>query len=253
MTHEFGHLLGLEHTDISDPLGGPTLDDINAIPTMYWQLITPLQNTLEADDKAWISQLYPSSSFAQYGFITGNVYFSDGKYPAQDVLVIARSVSDIHNMVVSSISGFRFTGNPGQPYTADYLPCTPSTACAGGTLGANPGSQFGSHDTSLIGSYEIPVPAGQYTVEVQEISGGTIGPIRPFFPLPGTGAPVSGVLTIQPGQIVSDVNITLQGTDTTFDIFEQPQANILVSPADGSPGILRAGLSPPLTRQVSRE
>jgi hypothetical protein len=242
MTHELGHLLGLGHTDIRVPLTtGTTQSDIDGIPTMYWELLTPLQSTLEADDKAWISKLYPSSSFAsQYGVITDDVYFSDGKYPAQDVLVIARSVSDIHRTVVSSISGYRFTGNPGQPYTADYLPCIPSTACVGGTLGANPGSQFGSRDASLVGSYEIPVPPGQYTLEVQEISGGAIGPIRPFLPLPGTGATLPGVVTVQPGQTLSDVNIVLQGTDPPFDIFEQPQANISVSPRDGSPVILQA-------------
>ena len=98
--------------------------------------------------------------------------------------MIARSLSDIHKMVVSSISGYRFTGNPGQPYTADYLPCTPSTACVGGTLGANPGSQFGSRDASLVGSYEIPVPPGQYTLEVQEISGALSARLARFFPCP---------------------------------------------------------------------
>lgn len=244
MTHEFGHVLGLDHTDIRVPLTtGTTQADTDATPTMYWQLITARQNTLEVDDKAWISKLYPSSNFvSQYGSITGQVYFSDGKYPAQDVLVIARSVSDIHNIVVSSISGFRFTGNPGQPYTADYLPCTPPTACTGGTLGANPGSQFGSHDPSLIGTYEMAVPPGQYTVEVQQISGGSIGPIDPFLPLPGTGATVPGVLTVQPGQALSDINIILQGTDPPFDIFEQPQASISVPPPDVSLGVLQAQL-----------
>lgn len=254
MTHEFGHLLGLDHTDIREPSTGSTQADIDAIPTMYWQLITARQNTLEVDDKAWISKIYPSSSFAsQYGSITGHVYFSDGKYPAQDVLVIARSVSDIHDIVVSSISGFRFTGNLGQPYTADYLPCTPSTACAGGTLGANPGSQFGSHDPSLIGTYEMAVPPGQYTIEVRAISAGSIGPISPFLPLPGTGATVPGVLTVQPGQALSDINIILQGTDPPFDIFEHPQANISVPPADISPSVLQAQLDSTPTRLVSRD
>lgn len=182
MTHEFGHLLGLGHTDIRDPITGTTQADIDAIPTMYWQLITARQNTLEVDDKAWISKMYPSSSFAsQYGSITGHVYFSDGKYPAQDVLVIARSVSNIHDIVVSSISGFRFTGNPGQSYTADYLPCTPSTACVGGTLGANPGSQFGSHDPSLIGTYEMPVRRGNTRLKSKISAEALSAPSTHFF------------------------------------------------------------------------
>jgi hypothetical protein len=188
------------------------------------------------DDTAWVSKLYPSASFAtSYGTIAGQVFFSDGKYPAQDVLVVARAVTAPDVMVVAGISGYRFTGNPGQPYTKDYLPCTPSTACSGGTLGYNTGgSQFGSRDPSLIGLYELPVPAGQYTVEIREITGGRIGPIHPFFPLPGgiegnwpTNGTSPGIVNVTGGQAVSDINIVLKGTDPSFDIFEHSQSDPL--------------------------
>lgn len=241
IVHEFGHLIGLDHTDIRVPFTGTEQADTDAIPTMYFMLITPLQSSLATDDVAWISRLYPSASFAaSYGTITGRVLFSDGEYPAQDVLVIVRAVNDIHATVVAGISGYRFTGNPGQPYTENYLPCTPQTACNGGTLGFNTGgSQFGSRDPSLIGLYELPVPPGQYTIEVRQISGGKIGPIDPFLPLPGpeeywdpnesandadwTSGTIPGVLIVVAGETVSDINIILNGTDPAFDIFEHSQ------------------------------
>jgi hypothetical protein len=238
IVHELGHLLGLDHTDVRVPFTGTVPADIDATPTMYYMLITPLQRSLGVDDIAWISKLYPSSNFAStYGRITGHVLFSDGQYPAQDVLVVARAASDIHATVVAGISGYRFTGNPGQPHTEDYLPCEPPEACSGGTFGYNRGgSPFGSRDPSLIGYYELPVPPGTYTIEIRMISGGEIGPIDPPLSLPGpeeywntdesandpdwTTETSPGLVTVTAGQTVGDIDIILNGTGPPFDIFE---------------------------------
>ena len=222
MTHEFGHLLSMGHADLRDPLTtGTTQADIDAIPTMYWELITPLQSTLEADDKAWISKLYPYFELCR----------SVRRYHRQCVLLgwkVSRAGRSRDRTVTQRHSQNGSVQHLGIPLSrairdSRTLPTTcpvpPSTACVGGTLGANPGSQFGWRDASLVGSYEIPVPPGQYTLEVQEISGGAIGPISPFLPLPGTGATLPGVVTVQPGQTLSDVNIILPGTDPPFDIF----------------------------------
>ncbi len=122
--HELGHLIGLDHADVRVPFTGTSQADTDATPTMYYMLLTPLQSSLALDDMAWISKLYPSPTFAiSYGTISGQVLFSDGKYPAQDVLVIARAVNNVDVAVVAGISGYRFTSNPGQPYTKHYLPC----------------------------------------------------------------------------------------------------------------------------------
>ena len=240
MLHEFGHLIGLDHTDVRVPMTtGTTQEDVDSIPTMYFTLFNPQQGILGTDDIAWISKLYPSNKFStSYGTITGQVLFSDGQYPAQDVLVVARNLDDIHTITVASVSGYRFTGNPGQPYTQNYLPCTPPTACTNGYYGYNTnGSPYGSRDPSLIGLYEIPVPPGQYTVEIRAFSGGTIGPIDPALPLPGpeeywntdesandgTSLLNPGLVTVAAGQTVSDINVILNGTDPPFDIFEQSE------------------------------
>lgn len=246
--HEIGHFLGLDHTNVRQPFEtGTTQSDVDNIPTMFFQLVTPNMSTLAADDKAWIATLYPSASYnAIYGMITGEVLFSDGISPVQDVLVVARSVSDPHATVVSSISGYRFTPSPGQKMSADYMPCVPATDCTGGTWGDNPESLLGSHDPALIGRYEIPVPAGQYTVEARALGNdGSIGPFNPVLPMPGQEeywdenesttdwdtSPGYSVydanpsnITVTAGQTVSNIDIILNGTDPTYDIFDQPTA-----------------------------
>lgn len=254
MLHEFGHFIGLDHTDIHVPATGTTQSVFDATPTMYWMLLTPMQSTLSLDDTMWVSKLYPSSTLsASHGTIAGEVLFSDGISPAQDVLVVARGTNDVVHTVVASISGYRFTGNPGQPYTADYLPCTPATACSHGTLAYNTsGSEFGSRDPALIGLFELPVPTGQYTVEIREISGGKIGPINPFFGLPGpeeywdenesandedmSKDTAPGIVTVAAGQQVN-IKIILNGTDPTFDIFERGDAS--ASQRDTSSDLIR--------------
>jgi len=218
------------------------------LPIMYFQLAA--QTGLTQDDKAWISTLYPSSSYnSVYGIITGQVLFSDGQNAVQDVLVAAHPISagsmagENRAIAVSNISGYRFTGNPGQPYTANYLACTPASDCPHGYYGNNvDGSQFGSRMPALLGYFQIPVPAGSYAVEISVINdGGVIGPNNPIIPPPGPGeywnahesptdADFSGInclvprvpdpVTVQAGKPTSGVNFIMNRTAPTFDVFE---------------------------------
>ena len=251
MLHEFGHFFGLDHSLPGlDPCGTSTADTA-ALPIMYFQLTS--QTALSPDDKAWISWLYPSASYnSVYGTITGLVNFSDGQSHVQDVLVAAHpamsgtTAGEDRSQAWSSISGFRFTGNPGQPYTANYLACTSASACPHGFYGNNAdGDQFGSRNPALLGWFEIPVPAGTYAVEASVINdGGVIGPNNPIIPPPGPGeywnanesatdANFSTIdctvprqldyITVQAGQVTPNINIILDNTAPTFDIFEGPQ------------------------------
>jgi hypothetical protein len=215
--HEFGHFSGLDHSQVNvNCLALCDADDLTGLPTMFPFLVSATQSQLSVDDIAWISRLYPQSTggttFAgTHGTITGIVYFSDGESHAQMVNVIARRVDSGANQdrthAVSVISGYKFRALHGNPLT-----------------GAQP-SPFGSSATGDIGLFEIPLPAGSYTIEVEsivaEFTGGSgIGPY--WIPMPGTAPAPSGPIIVGPGATASGNNVTLVGTQPRFDQFEGP-------------------------------
>lgn len=240
-THEFGHLLGLHHSQINvDVLlnaiktGVPTCstDDNAGIPLMFPVLGLCTARTtaglpiLAVDDTAWISKLYPvpspppagKTSFnAAYGTISGTVFFSDGVTPAQGVNVIARNTNLPRRNAASAVSGFLFTGNPGQTVTC-LNPAAPTPQTC-----SNLGDPFGSRDQSLIGHFEIPLPPGNYTLQVESIfagfaGGSGVGPLDPPAAAPGSFSSGTSV-SVRAGATTS-FNITLQGTQPRFDAFE---------------------------------
>jgi hypothetical protein len=187
MIHEFGHMIGLDHSQINlnclTSNCAPGSDDLAGVPTMFPVLINAqAMSTLATDDIAAISALYPEATFAtSTGRITGHVFFSDGQTPAQGFNVIARRVGDPLVTAVSSVSGFLYTADAGNP------------------IYPWPGSEYGSRDPALIGYYDLPgLPDGSYTVEVEAINdtgeyafvgGSSVGPIGAYpygfqFPLP---------------------------------------------------------------------
>jgi hypothetical protein len=192
---------------------------------------------LAPDDVAWISKLYPAASFAaSYGTLSGFVLFSDGITAAQGVNVVARRVDDPATLVdesksiaVSVVSGYSFTGNPGQSITGDNTG----------------GSAFGSRNPALIGYYEIPVPPGNYTLQIENIDpsftgGSSVGPLDPpnvtigafeswhqyesAFDNPAQRDPV----VVVGGQKISNLNFILNGTPPRFDQFEDGEALLLI-------------------------
>src|SRR6266436_1617362 len=220
-THEFGHFLGLGHSQINvDVLlnaiktGVPTCstDDNAGIPLMFPVLGLCTARTtaglpiLAVDDAAWISKLYPvlspppagKTSFnAAYGTISGTVLFSDGVTPAQGVNVIARNVNLPRRNAASAVSGFLFTGNPGQTVTC-----------------VNP---------AMLGHFEIPLPPGTYTLQVESVfagfaGGSSVGSLDPPIPAPGTYS-LAATVSVTAGATTT-FNITLQGTLPRFDAFE---------------------------------
>ncbi len=240
IVHELGHLSGLDHSQINVEVLDPaqrTTDNLFGLPVMFPFLFssTPARvdqgfPALATDDEVAFSSLYPTASFgSNFGTIRGTIFFSDGQTPAQGVNVIARRVNDSgtpkdesRRFAVSVVSGFLFTGNPGQSVT-----------------GTNPGSPLGSRDPNLIGFYEIPgLEPGDYTVEVETINqafdgGSSVGPLDPPIPSPGPreffsspeddtddGLPGS-VVPVAAGIPVTGRDIILNGTPLRFDQFER--------------------------------
>jgi hypothetical protein len=254
ITHEIGHFLGLDHSQINvDVLGSQTCapDTVAGLPLMF--PIAACSRTdaglpiLSTDDLAWISALYPKATRAQrYGKISGKIYFSDGMTQMQGVNVIARRVDDTgtaqnesRRVAVSVVSGYRFTTNPGQSVTANYLPCLVASDCPpNGYLGNNvAGSALGSRQVGLLGYYEIDVPPGTYTLEVESVFGGfeggsSVGPFNVPVPIPGTpefwddeesaldDTSIKTPISVGAGESVTGIDIILSNTPGRFDQFE---------------------------------
>jgi hypothetical protein len=239
--HEFGHLIGLDHTQINlNCLTGCTATDLEGVPTMFPVMFPGLgQATPNTDDIASVSTLYPGGTFeSSTGRISGNILFADGETPAQGYNVIARKVGpgggDPRRIAVSYCSGYLYTAAAGNP-----LP----------PPGQDTESPYGSHDQSLIGTYDIRgLPAGDYTIEVEAINnsgefpfvgGSSLGPIGSFlgfqYKLPGTCKPqylnypsspgdlcsAQTTVTVSAGSVVNThTDVILLGTPPRYDAWE---------------------------------
>lgn len=244
ITHEMGHFSGLDHSQInldlyqSGAVGNCSVDELAGLPLMFPVEFCQSRKSaglpiLAPDDMAWISKLYPNSTYAaNYGTISGFVFFSDGITHVQGLNVIARRVDDPNTsqneserIAVSVVSGYSFTGNPGQSITGDNTG----------------GSTFGSRSPEVIGYYEIPVTPGTYTIQTENIDasfagGSSVGPLDP--PALTYGAAEywhqyesanddpsqKDPITVQAGQKISNVNIILNQTPPRFDQFEDGEA-----------------------------
>lgn len=238
--HEFGHLIGLDHSQINvEALAAAqqTTDNLFGLPVMFPFILdaTPARANqpgfplLAPDDEAWVSRLYqdPTIFDANFGTLSGTILFSDGITHAQGVNVIARQVDDpgtsedeSRRIAVAAVSGYLFTGNPGQ-----------------GVTGTNVGgSSFGARDSLLIGTFDLSVPPGEYTIEVESINpafagGSGVGPLNPplanpgaaeFWDLAESATDVPGdksPISVTAGGSVS-VTIILNGTPSRRDQFE---------------------------------
>jgi hypothetical protein len=246
-THEFGHFLGLGHSQINTDLFLEAInntsytcstDDTAGMPLMFPVLgICPAKTTagvpiIGVDDAAWISKFYPvptpppsgKTAFSvAYGTISGTVFFSDNVTPAQGVNIIARNINAPRRNTASAVSGFSFTGNPGQTITC-LNPAAPTPQTC-----SNLGDPFGSRDPALIGHFEIPLPPGTYTISIESVfsgftGGSSVGPLDPPIPVPGTYSAAGNVIVTAGASTI--FNIILQGTRPRFDAFES--ASLLI-------------------------
>jgi hypothetical protein len=197
MAHELGHLLGLAHTSLNQQVDGqfrPTMMNSEA--------------TLNPDDIAGISVLYPSETFATAtATIKGQILKSDGS-PMIHVNVIARNVDDPLCEAYSFLSG-------------RICEAASTTLCET--------SDFNDSSYLING-----LPPGSYTLEVEEVADDSLaltlapGLVDPFIygdaefwnEGDAAGDPsnlASSTITLAAGETRENVDIILNRSEVTDD------------------------------------
>jgi hypothetical protein len=200
-----------------DFAGFPLMHDIDPLNCIPITFCYPNPNELASDDQAAVSRLYPVTAANQSGFpgsqifsattarVYGSVYFVDSSGNAalgmEGANVVARWIDPSTGLpsgqfAVSSVSGFLFCGDAGNPVTGLVDPL--GTAY----------SEFCPVDQSTEGSFDLgglPFPGGagsaQYQLTVEGLDPTWsigVGPYAPLQVAPsGSAQPI--VLTLVPG------------------------------------------------------
>jgi hypothetical protein len=224
-----GEVLGLGWSQVNSNIitGNPpaTAADYAGFPVMHYtdpSSCVPITNCyanpyqLAPDDVAELSRLYPVTAQNQANFpgsqifsaatgrIYGSVWFTDSggnsTQAMQGVNVVARWIDPTNNQpsgqyAVSSVSGFLFTGNAGNPITGfvDAL--------------GNPLSDWGSNTTAVEGFFDLSglqLPSGgtaQYQLTVEPLDpvwSVGVGPYAPY-PVTPSGSAQLIVVTVAAG------------------------------------------------------
>jgi IPT/TIG domain len=201
----------------------PTSDDFAGFPVMHYQdplncipitLCYPNPYQLAPDDMAEISRLYPVTAGNQSNFtnkqifstatasIHGSVWFTGASNTStqamQGVNVVARWIDPSTGLpsgryAASSVTGFLFTGNAGNPITGFNDP-----------LG-DPYSDWGASSATFEGSFDLaglPLPNGsstQYQLTVEPLNttwSVGVAPYDPYQVMPsGLPQPINVVVT----------------------------------------------------------
>ncbi len=251
LVRAIGNVLGVgwSQLNVNVQTGSPpaSADDYDGFPVMHfldlWNCVPitlcyPHPTQLSMDDIAAVSRLYPVTVQNQSAFpgkqifsvntgrIHGSVWFTDTHgvrtQPMQGVNVVARWIDPAtrqpsRRYAASSVSGFLFTGNEGNPITG-----------TDDALG-EPLSQWGSENPELEGAFDLSglqVPNGgsaQYQISVEALDpqwSYGVGPYAPELVSPsGSFLPVT--VTVSPG---SDVLQDILMTGTAQSLPQSPSS-----------------------------
>jgi hypothetical protein len=196
-------ITGDPHPTAADFAGFPVMhfmDPISCVPITICYA-NPYQ--LAPDDVAALFRLYPAASPSPTNArIYGSVYFVDHTgaeaQPMQGVNVVARWIDPSTNLPsdaygATSVSGFLFTGNAGNPITG-----------LGDALG-NLYSEFGSSDATLEGFFDLgglPIPNGASTAQYQ-LS------VEALDPLWSSGVPPYDPAQVAPSGTFQPITVTV--------------------------------------------
>lgn len=245
-----GRILGLDWSQVNINLfngTGWTQADLSGVSIMHAidppscvpiTLCFPNADQPKMDDRAAISRLYPvtASNLSQFpgnqifadntARIYGSVHFVDSSelpaQPMQGVNVVARWIDPSTGLpsrssVATSVSGFLFSGNAGNPVNG---PEDPSN---------QPWNRFGSDDTTVEGFFDLAgleLPTGatstQFQLSVEALDplwSTTVGPYAPFQVQPsGAAQPIT--VTVSKGGVLEQDLLMQKSARHAQDWFE---------------------------------
>ena len=230
--HEFGHFIGLSHTQVNGfsttRYGGPLPTSMTA--TMFPILLGGEQATLHRDDVVAVSTLYPTSTFfSSTGAIIGDILLPDRITPFTGANVISRNIDNPHADAVSYVSGARFISRVFETTTL----------------------------TELQGRFQLfgLTPGASYTVEVEQLNPAfaripRVGSVDPTPALPGPpefwdatesamdDPAASTPIVVAAGSPVTGVDIILNAygfglrLKTDYDVGDSPRS-VFIADLDG--------------------
>jgi hypothetical protein len=239
---------GSPHATAEDYLGFPVMHSIdppNCVPITFCYA-NPY--ALSMDDVAEVSRLYPVTAQNLSGFpgkqvfasatarIHGTVWFTDTRgtptQPMEGVNVVARWIDPStgkasRRYAASSVSGFLFTGNTGNPITG-YVDAV-----------GNSFSNWGSNSPSVEGWFDLAglqLPLGgsaQYQISVEPLDAKWSSEVGPYAPGP-----------VSPSGTVATITVTCSaGSDVAQDILMTGSAQGVTEAASSwsSPAALPEG------------
>lgn len=252
LVRALGQVLGLGwsqlNLNVTTQIPSPTADDYAGFPVMHAQDLPyciPISNCYPSadqpkmDDRAALARVYPvtSQNAAQFpgkqisasttARIHGSVYFTDANgnpaQPMQGVNVVARWIDPVSGQpsrkyAASSVSGFLFTGNSGNPisgFTDNFL---------------QPYSRFGATDPALEGFFDLAgleLPGGapaQYQLSVEPLDANFSMRVGPYAPT-----------QVQPSGSFQPVLVTLAaGMDLQQDVLMSGSATPAAAASGGT-------------------